>query len=87
MPLDIPVASLTLDLGRPQSPGFFTNRPYLAHMPLGFFAVSSSGDPVTLSHVTLAQRRPSKISVFDAKPPFSEAVTLSPPKLFFVNRR
>ena len=56
-------------------------------MPLGIFAVSSSGSPVTLSHVALALRHPSKITVFDANPPFSEAVTLSPPKLFFENQR
>ena len=52
-----------------------------------FFAVSSSGSSVTLSHVALALRHPSKITVFDAKPPLSEAVTLSPPKLFFGNQR
>ena len=56
-------------------------------MPLGIFAVSSSGSPVTLSHVALALRHPSKVTVFDAKPPLSEAVTLSPPKLFFGNHR
>ena len=51
-----------------------------------FFRISSSGSPVTLSHVSLALRHPSKITVFDAKPPLSEAVTLSPPKLFFGNQ-
>lgn len=56
-------------------------------MPLGFFAIFSSGEPVTLSHVTLAARQPSEIPVFDAKTPFPEAVTLSPPRLLFVNRR
>ena len=68
-----------------RSPDFFTNRPYLAHMPLGFFTVSSSYEPETLSRVILALRHPSEIPLFDAKPPFSEAVTLSPPRLFFVN--
>ena len=68
-------------------PRLFANKPYLACMTLGFFAVSSSRSPMTLSHVALALRNPRKITVFDAKPPLSEAVTLSPPKLFFGNHR
>ena len=56
-------------------------------MPLGFFVVSPSDEHVTLSHVALVLRQPSEIPVFDAKPPFSEAVTLSPPRLFFGNHR
>ena len=72
--------------GHPLHP-IFANQPYLARMPLGIFAVSSSGVPVTLSHITLVRRHPSKILVFDAKPLFSETVTLSLPKLFFVDHR
>ena len=66
--------------------GFFANTLYLDRMPLGFVTFSSPDEPVTLSPVTLALRHLSKNAVFDAKPPFSEGVTLSPPKLFFVNR-
>ena len=64
----------------------FANSLYSERMPLGFFTISSPDEPVTLSPVTLALRHLSKNAVFDAKPPVSEAVTLSPPKLFFVNR-
>ena len=57
--------------------GFFTNLLYPERMPLGFFAVSSPGESMTLSLVTLAQYYPSEISIFDAKPLISESVTLS----------
>ena len=59
---------------------------YSNRMPLGFFTVSSPGESMTLSPVTLAQYYPGKIPIFDAKPPISEAVTLSPSRFFFVNR-
>ena len=59
---------------------------YSNRMPLGFFTVFSPGESMTLSPVTLAQYYPGKIPIFDAKPPISEAVTLSPPRFFFVNR-
>ena len=65
---------------------YFANSLYPKRVPLGFFAFSASDEPVTLSPVTLALRHLSKNAIFDAKPPVSEAVTLSPPKLFFVNR-
>ena len=65
---------------------YFANSLYPKRVPLGFFAFSASGEPVTLSQVTLALRHLRKNPVFDAKPPFSEGVTLSPSKLFFVNR-
>ena len=65
---------------------YFANSLYPKRVPLGFFAFSTSDEPVTLSQVTLALRHLSKNAVFDAKPPVSEAVTLSPSKLFFVNR-
>ena len=71
----------------PLAPGFFANQPYFDHVPLGFFVVSPSDEHVTLSHVALVLRQPSEIPVFDAKPLFSEAVTLSPPRLFFGNHR
>ena len=64
---------------------YFANSLYPERMPLGFITFSSPDEPVTLSPVTFALRHLSKNAVFDAKPPFSEAVTLSPPKLFFVN--
>jgi len=57
--------------------GFFTNLLYPERMPLGFFAVSSPGESMTLSLVTLAQYYPSEISIFDAKSPIFEAVALS----------
>ena len=66
--------------------GFFANLLYSNRMPLGFFAVSFPGKSMTLSPVTLAQYYPGKIAIFDTKPPISEAVTLSPPRFFFVNR-
>lgn len=81
------VIILTPGFGLLLTSNFFANQPYFNHMPLDFFTVSSSDEPVTLRPFTLAARQPSEIPVFDAKPPFSEAVTLSPPKLFFVNRR
>lgn len=81
------VASPRPDPRHLPAPGVFANRPFLGRMPLGFFAFSSFGKPVTLSPFTLAARQPSEIPVFDAKLPFPEAVTLSPPILFFVNRR
>ena len=65
---------------------FFANLLYPDRMPLGFFTISSPGEPVTLSPATLALHHLSKNPLFDAKPSFSEAVTLSPPRLFFVNR-
>ena len=57
--------------------GFFANLLYPNRMPLGFFAVYSPGESMTLSPVTLAQYYPGKIPIFDAKPLNSEAVTLS----------
>ena len=88
MPLSFfAVISSVHDPERLQPLGVFANCPYLARMPLGIFAVSSSSVPVTLSHVALALRNLSKITFFDAKPPLSEAVTLSPSKLFFGNHR
>ena len=65
---------------------YFANSLYPKRVPLCFFAFSASDEPVTLSKVTLALRHLSKNTVFDAKPPVSEAVTLSPSRLFFVNR-
>ena len=56
---------------------YFTNLLYPNRMPLGFFTVSSPGESMTLSLVTLAQYYPSEISIFDAKPLISEVVTLS----------
>ena len=66
--------------------GFFTNLLYPNRMPLDFFTVSSPSESMTLSPVTFAQYNPSEIPIFDAKPPISEAVTLSPSRFFFVNR-
>ena len=57
--------------------GFFANLLYPNRMPLGFFTVSSPGESMTLSPVTLAQYYPGKILIFDAKPLIFEAVTLS----------
>ena len=65
---------------------FFTNLLYLVRMPLGFFTVSSPGESMTLSPVLLAFYYPSEISIFDAIPPFFEAVTLYLPPLFFCKR-
>ena len=45
---------------------YFTNLFYLERMPLGFFTVSSPGESMTLSPVTLAQYYPWKIPIFDA---------------------
>ena len=64
----------------------FTNLHYLVHMPLGFFAFSSPDEIVTLSLVFLAQYYPNEISIFDAKPPIFEAVTLYLSQLFFCKR-
>ena len=69
--------------GRPR---FFTNLLYLIRMPLGFFTFSSHDEPVTLSQVFLVLYYPSKISIFDAKPPIIEAVTLYLPQLFLCKR-
>ena len=55
-------------------------------MPLGFVTFSASDEPVPLSPATLTIRHLSKNPVFDAKPPIFEAVTLSPPRLFLLNR-
>ena len=64
----------------------FANLLYLIRMPLGFFTFFSPDEPVTLSPVFLTQHYLSKISIFDAKPPILEAVTLYPPRLFFGKR-
>ena len=58
---------------------YFTNSLYQKRVPLGFVTFSTSDEPVTLSPLTLALRHLSKNAVFDAKPPFSEAVTLLRP--------
>ena len=65
---------------------FFAILLYPDRMPLGFFAVSFPGESMTLSPVTLAQYYSSEISIFDAKPPISEAVTLYLSQLFFFKR-
>ena len=67
-------------------PRFFTNLLYFILKPLDFFTFPFPGEPVTLSPVFLAQYYPSEISIFDAKPPIFEAVTLYPPPLFFCKR-
>ena len=56
---------------------YFANSLYPERMPLGFFAVSSPGESMTLSLVTLAQYYQNEISIFDAKSPIFEAVALS----------
>ena len=66
--------------------GFFANLLYAARMPLNLFTVSSPGESMTLSPITLAQQNPSEISIFDAIQPISEAVTLYLPQLFFCKR-
>ena len=66
--------------------GFFANLLYAARMPLNLFKVSSPGESMTLSPVTLAQYYSREISIFDAKPPISEAVTLYLSQLFFFKR-
>ena len=76
----------TLLTGKEAVTRYFANSLYPKRVPLCFFAFSASDEPVTLSKVTLALRHLSKNAVFDAKPPVSEAVTLSPSRLFFVNR-
>ena len=73
----------------PQTSGysrFFTDLLYLVRMPLGFFTFSSPEESVTLSPDFLALYSPSEISVFDAKPPIFEVVTLYLSQLFFCKR-
>ena len=57
--------------------GFFANLQIYEEITLDVFAVHASWQVVTLCHEDFRKQSMSKFMVFDAKSPFSEAVTLS----------